>query len=1017
MGTRIDITQPSFAGGEITPALASREDLAKQQVSVETCRNLIVTRTGSVKKRGGLLKIARVQDSDNQHRLIPFTFDRDTAFLVEFGNLTTRFVKNDALILIDIVDAAYKWTLSADGTSNYYLELAAGGDPGLLKPQTVLQNSATMSEGTLGNLGTSQWAYGDSAGDGLGYDTIYVRISDSADPDSKAQGYLQVPYQIASPYTSAQNTDIDYTQSANVMFQANKNFMPYSLSRISDDDWTLVLTDFQDGPWLAFEDGDEEITMTPDAKTGSGVTIQCSDTFPHPNSSVVGGIIRLGYENPFDASIIEWSWCTITGIGTSTTRVVTIEKNLGYEYLLNPDFEKDISSWQNRSTGSLCDVTYDDVNQLLVLFKDVTGDAIARQEVTVPKYEKMTLEIDVDTVSTSFRVYIGTTAGATDVLGVQTIVAPGSYSYDTLPNQPGTATVFVSLDTGGAPVSTTHKISRVSLMSRGLGTPHWRVGVFSSDNTYPSHVTLHEERLMLAGGSLNLPDTGWTSKIGGYTEFPFNTPPIDTDGVTFTLASKEVNAIQHITPFKELVIGTIGSEWKVDPGPNGETITPTTISAKEKSNVGCAAIKPLIADKSLLFLNRNTNKIYALTYSFDLDGYKPAELTVLAPHLFEGYTITEWAYQESPDSIVWCVRNDGVLLGLTYIEEQEIWAWHRHDTVGKIESVAVIPEGGEDALYVITNRKRNVAGIKETQRYIEKMLPQISDEDIYDFNCLDNSYSVDIENDIASSASINGITYLTQTLEPDEFTHKEHVRISYPIAGAADVEDGDYIYLSGIVGPTELNGKTFIASDVDSGGGNWRFKIKDKEGLDYVDGAQFADWVSGGEIRKGITSVFFHGLEYLNGYKVGVLADGSYITKTIAVFDEPATKWGFTLDAPAIVINIGVPYKSDLITLPIDIAGQEGTTQGKNKNIVRGNVYFNKTRHARIGYDEDHLKNISFETKESLETANPPPLYTGIQEKTFDSKDGKIVKVMIRNDVGLPMEIMGIIPNVDISAE
>lgn len=1003
---KADIVQQSFAGGELTEALASREDLAKQHIGVQTCLNGFITGTGSFVGRGGLLMIAEVQDSSKQHRLIPFIFNRDTAYLWEAGNNTGRFIKNDALILIDIVDAAYKWTLSADGTSNYYLELAAGGDPGQLEPQTVFQEDARMSSGTLGSLAANSFAYGDSAGDALGYNTIYVRISDSSDPDGKAQGYLQVPYQIVSPYTSAQNVAIDYTGSANVLYTANKYSMPYKLSRISDDEWTLGLTDFKDGPWLAIEDDDEDITMTPSAKTGAGVTIQCSETFPHANSNSIGGIVRLGYENPFDASIIEWGWATITATPSPTTRTVTIEKDLGYEYLLNPEFTKDIGLWEDHSNTTNSDISHDPVTQTLVLNKGATGDAKAWQTVTVPAYERMTFEIVVDVVDTRIEVRIGNTGTTETVLPVQVITTPGTYSYTTVQGTPTGTTVVVRVSTGSAPSPSTHKISRMSLMRRGLGTPHWRIGAWSSDNTFPSHITKHEQRIGYAGGSLRLADTSWMTKIGGFESFPFNTPPIDTDAVVQTLDSDEVNLIQFIVPFKELVIGTTGSEWRVDPGPNGDTITPTTIRAKEKSNVGSAAVKPLRVGNSLLFLNRNADKVYALDYSFDSDGYKPANLTVLAPHLLAGYAITEWAYQEAPNSIVWCVRNDGVLLALTFDDEQDIWAWSRHNTVGKFESVCVIPEGGEDALYVMVNRKRNRAGIRTTQRYIEKLMPNISDEDIYDYNCLDNSYTVDIENDIVSEASISEIVYLTQT----DLT--EHVRIGYPIVGPVPIQEGDYIYLSGILGTTELNNKTFRAVDIDSGGGNLRFKLKDKEGDDYIDGSQFAAYISGGEIRKGITSVYFHGLEYLEGYPVSVMADGAYIEKTVSVFDEPTTKWGFDLDNPAIVIHIGIPYEPELLTLPHDFITQDGTTQGKTKNITDVNIYFNKTRYAEVGHDDDSLVEISFNTSDSGN--NPPPLFTGIKEEPIEPKDNKLVRTMIRGGKGLPIEVSGIISNVDI---
>ena len=87
--------------------------------------------------------------------------------------------------------ATYKWTASGSGTGEFYLELAAGGNPGIYpyKPLSIIENSVYLREGFLGFLEASQWGYGDN--DTLGYTTIYVRLADNADPDGKAENFLR----------------------------------------------------------------------------------------------------------------------------------------------------------------------------------------------------------------------------------------------------------------------------------------------------------------------------------------------------------------------------------------------------------------------------------------------------------------------------------------------------------------------------------------------------------------------------------------------------------------------------------------------------------------------------------------------------------------------------------------------------------------------------------------------------------------------------------------------------------
>lgn len=999
----LDIIQPSFAGGEVTEALQSREDLAKQHIALKTCKNAIVTSTGSVLNRAGTTLVSEVDDSTKEYRLIPFIFSTEQAYAIPFGDNAFEIVKDGELLLRDLVDAAYKWTLSGSGTSEYYLELAAGGDPGILEPHIVLENGIQMTADTAGSLGIREWDWADN--DALGYSTVYVRLSDSTDPDSKAQGYVRVHLMFTSPYSSGtQNSNLDYAQSADVMYLPNPAFTPYKLTRTSDTAWTLTAIDFQDGPYRARDDGDEDITMTPGAKTGSGVTVEISEAITW---ATVGLPIRFGYENPLDQSIIEWGWGKVASIVDSDTITVDIEKDLGFEYLLNPKFRDGLSFWQDKST-SASSTSYDAINNVAELNQGASGNAFLTQQITVNAYELLTVEIVVDTIGGggTLRVYAGNTALAQDVLAIQSIVAPDTYSYTTLIAQPTGTTVHLTLQTFAGTPSYTHEVSRVSVMRQDLSTTHWRRGAWDATLGWPERVTLFEQAVFYANNN-DQPDTAWKTKTGEYESFPFNTPPLDTDAVVFTLASERVNAIQWLRAYGELAIGTTGSEWRVSRGANSDTITPTSIDAKVKSNTGSASIRPLIIGNSLLFIRQGENtttgkkfcKVYELGYSLDSDGYRPTDLTVLAPHLFEGHNIKEWGYQESPNATVWCVRDDGVLLGLTFIKEQEIWAWHQHDTEGTFESICVVPEDGEDAVYFIVKRWVLISGARTVKRFIERLNGRINDEDIYDYYFVDSGVTLDIENDIAVAKSITDIVF-----------DGTKIQVRYT-TGAPLLNDNDYIYISNVVGTTEINKKTFRVSDsTNVGGGETGFYLKDKEGDDYTDASQYSEYVSGGEIRKGITEIT--GLEHLRGKSVSVLADGSAYTKTvIPEQDIPPFGGKVELNVPAIVVHAGLPYTTEIETLPHDFVGSNGvTSQGKDKSLVKTNIYFNKSRYAEVGAGGT-AREINFSDQSSGN--NPPPLFTGVKEKKVDDSFTKLTQTRITNDQPLPMEIMGIISNVD----
>lgn len=87
-----------------------------------------------------------------------------------------------------IRNTSYQWTASTRGTNEYYLEASGGGDPSISEPFGVMENGTSMSFGFAGRLTAGQWGYGQT--DGQGFNTIYVRLTDSTDPDGKATHYL-----------------------------------------------------------------------------------------------------------------------------------------------------------------------------------------------------------------------------------------------------------------------------------------------------------------------------------------------------------------------------------------------------------------------------------------------------------------------------------------------------------------------------------------------------------------------------------------------------------------------------------------------------------------------------------------------------------------------------------------------------------------------------------------------------------------------------------------------------------
>jgi hypothetical protein len=243
----------------------------------------------------------------------------------------------------------------------------------------------------------------------------------------------------------------------------------------------------------------------------------------------------------------------------------------------------------------------------------------------------------------------------------------------------------------------------------------------ATDN-YPSVVTFFEQRLVFAATNNN-PQTLWFSKNGEYLNFTLGTA--DNDALSYTIASNEVNAIRYLSATRVLTIGTSGGEYVLTATSDGP-VTPTTTVIRKYSNYGTALAQPVQVADVTLFLQRGGRKVREFRYVGDVNlaGYQAPDMTILAEHITVG-GLTQFSHQQEPDSVVWALRADGTLLGMTYRREEDVIAWHKHVIGGEfdggqavVESIATLPtDTGEDELYMVVKRTINGA----TKRYIEQM--------------------------------------------------------------------------------------------------------------------------------------------------------------------------------------------------------------------------------------------------------------------------------------------------------
>lgn len=267
----------------------------------------------------------------------------------------------------------------------------------------------------------------------------------------------------------------------------------------------------------------------------------------------------------------------------------------------------------------------------------------------------------------------------------------------------------------------------------------WRLGSFSGTTGYPSCSGFFEQRLF-AANTTKQPQSFWASQTGDFENMAPDSPNAagttwagaveDDDALDYTISADDVNAIIWLSAGDDvLAIGTVAGEWL--PSSSGAVLTPSDIVVRRQTTHGSARVQPVRVDNAVLFVQKAARKLREFTFSYESDGYQAFDMTRLAQHITLG-GIVEMAFAEEPNSLLYYVRNDGVLCTMTYRREEDVVGHARHIIGGAfstgnavVESVAIIPGNNgsgqvrdstkRDEVWVIV--KRTING--STKRYVE----------------------------------------------------------------------------------------------------------------------------------------------------------------------------------------------------------------------------------------------------------------------------------------------------------
>ena len=941
------IISRTLAGGEITPELQARKDLTKVQSGVALSRNVIINRFGGGSNRAGFEYLAEVEDSSDETRIIPFIVNNAIAYVIELG------------------------------------------------------------------------------------DQILNAYSGSTKKTSTA---------VATPWAKANLFDLKYSQSGNTITVTSNDYPPYEITRVSDTSWTCSIK--SQTPVL---DPPKSLAATAGAGTSNTYYYGVTAVDDNGNESYLGldasGVISPGGMGPFSTAYEDYDF-TVQGTSHGLTagdrvwidgsthipgfnkHTYTVKDGTSTNKFTLEDIDKDsiitegsIIHISTLSQANPCEVTTVSAHGLSNGNNVyITGSGMVELNdrvfvITVTSTTTFTLNSEDSTSHTagaagfchlsdsaSLRVYkegveLSANTPTTSTPNVITWTAvSGAKSYN----------VYKKDDNGTwglIGITTTLTFDDTNITPDVENRPPTDSRTFANSDDYPGTVAHTADSRIWYGNTDNNVERLLASRINDENDLATRIPIIDDDPIDISLRGRQVNSIEHLIELGQLVVLTQGAEIVLHGDGTGK-ITPVFPNPKAGSYRGSSKLRPITVGTNALYVQAVGQAIRDLKFDFGQDTYVGTDLSEFASHLFDGRTIVDWAYQQTPNSIVWMALDDGTLLGLTYVPEQDIWAFHRHDSVGgSCESLCCIPEGDSHRLYAIWNR--TVDG--NTVRYIERMHDRVMSDYKVDAIFLDSYLSFDGRNTgsrtmtITTATNYNKNVALTLTASSSYFT-AAMVGNKIKLRSTTTAWDNN---LGKNVDTTES-----VIVKILSQSGTTAVVVAEEDVPTSLQNSATTDW---DRMVNGVT-----GLDHLEGEVVYALADGEsvsgYDNTGTAISNMTVDSGAITLDTNqsryAAVIHVGLFPYADLETLDVEVLQGE-TISDKKKNI----------RHVALDLHESagaiKIARSRSDTLRPLElnklTFDDKGLRGGITKVKIGGKWMTAGRVFIRQTEPLPMTIKAVI--------
>ena len=617
------------------------------------------------------------------------------------------------------------------------------------------------------------------------------------------------PFELVTTFTTAELDEIQFVQSADVMWLVHPDHKPQELSRTGHTSWTIADAGIKNGPFLT--KNITATTITPSATTGT-ITLTASTAIFQAGH--VGSLWQV-------TGIVDNSSVNGSHGGVANSSTVTVLKGQEYIFTTHGTWTGTVILQRSYDAGvTFQDVVtrhYEDDGNMDFTESEKVDDAIYR--VRMDSHSSGTLDYNFEALTTSLD-------------GVVEI------------------TVFTNTTLVTGTVEST--------LGNTTATLDWNEPYFSDVDGWPATVEFHEQRIVY-GGNASYPQTLWMSKSFDFDDFKDGT--LADNAIIYSLPGQ--NPIQWLRSQEFLFIGTLGGTGRLGGNRLDDPISAEAEpNYKTQSYAGSANLQAIVTGENILYLERGRRRIREFVFSIERDRYVSPDLTILADNITES-GIDQAAFQSRPESVLWSVTGDGELLSMTYKRDEDVIAWARHVTDGTVESVGTIPGTEEDEVWIIVNRTIET----NTKRYVEQMQPLDWGSDNADMWFVDSGLAFDGGDAVnitditqALPAVVTMTTYPTDG-DGDNLADGDQVQIR-SVSGMTEVNDKIYTISNPNVGNKtfELRDSTDI-TDIDStgftaytSGGTIQRVENTFAGLDHLEGETVVSLADAATVAEEVVS-------------------------------------------------------------------------------------------------------------------------------------------------------------------